>query len=91
MHTRMRENKREEKVKVQEKGEKIKEEQKITDKFGWILTVLGRTKKWKKQGTEGTIREVAGEESKYTVLKFKERVNFNSHRKAVRRLKTEKR
>lgn len=85
------ENKRrEEKVKVQEKGEKIKEEQKITDKFGWIPTVLGRKKKWKKQGTEGTIRAVAGEESKYTVLKFKERVNFDSHRNAVRRLKTEK-
>lgn len=57
-----------------------------------MLTVLGRRKKWKKQRTEATFREVVREESKkHTVLKFRGRVDFKTHREGGRRLKTEKR
>ena len=62
-----------------------------TGKFGRMLIVLGRKKKWKRQETEGTIRKVTEESEKHTVLKFRGRMGFKGHRKAVRRMKTEKR
>ena len=52
-------------------------------------TGLGK-RRWKKQGTEGTTRELVGEASKkYAAVKPGES-GFRKPQKTVRRLKTEK-
>lgn len=67
--------------------EKVSGTQRTTGDSGRMSTGLGRRRKWKKQGTEGTIREVEGQGSEKYSSEIQGQSGFQKPQKACEEAK----